>query len=254
MEAWIRFRTGGCREVTLHNWNLRKAAQNHWRFYWNPAGGAEVRHQGRLYPLDADRIVLISPNTHFTSRLRDTAVRHLFAHFQLGKPYDNIEPTVFSVEIDRARGKDLQRLRHGANRPLEPSGILLLGRLIFDALGQMEPECWPRSIGDDRIEAALSLGLTDLSKRRTNDELAQAAHMSTNAFIRRFRQITGQAPQIYLTHRRIELARYLLAQTDGSVEQIAESCGFAGRSHFSTVFAKAVGVGPAGYRKRTQSP
>jgi AraC-like DNA-binding protein len=205
-----------------------------------------------LYELTPERVVLIPPETHYTSRLREDRVRHFFVHFQLGKPYDKIQPGIFDFEVtDHIRGL-IEELRRWANRSCDPASLLILGELVFHLLRKLDADRWPQHSVDERIEQALSVGLADLSQRKSNEELARAAHMSTNAFIRRFRQVLGQAPQTYLTHRRIEQARHLLAQTDATIEQIAESCGFAGRSHFSTVFARETGMGPGGYRKSAQ--
>ncbi len=250
--GWVQFRSAGCREITLRNWTLRRPSQEYWRLYWNPSSGAQIRREGALYELTPERVMLIPPRTHYTSRLKADRVRHFFVHFQLGKPYDSIQPGLLDFEVTQQIRSLIERLRRWANRPAEPVSLLALGELVFHLLGKLDAGRWPQRSGDDRIEQALSVGLADLSLRKSNEELARAAHMSTNAFIRRFKQLLGQAPQTYLTHRRIEQARHLLAQTDATIEQIAESCGFAGRSHFSTVFARETGMGPAGYRKRAQ--
>jgi len=40
-----------------------------------------------------------------------------------------------------------------------------------------------------------------------------------------------------------------LLSNDGTIDQVAEDCGFANRFHFSRIFASHMGQGPGKYRR-----
>ncbi|MEO1307688.1 MAG: AraC family transcriptional regulator [Pseudomonadota bacterium] len=79
------------------------------------------------------------------------------------------------------------------------------------------------------------------------DDLAGVANLSSFHFHRSFRAATGITPHRYVTARRIERARRLLA-TDMPAAQVAFACGFASQSHFGQVFKAATGLTPRAYR------
>jgi len=56
------------------------------------------------------------------------------------------------------------------------------------------------------------------------------------------------SPINYLVHRRIEEARYLLAQTNYRISDIANMLGFSSNSYFSQTFHRVVGVSPSQFR------
>jgi transcriptional regulator GlxA family with amidase domain len=102
---------------------------------------------------------------------------------------------------------------------------------------------------DERIAGAARAMEADLSRPWRNPELARAAHMATNAFIRKFREVMGTTPQAFLMTRRLDRVRIMLEHTDLSVEAIADESGFSSRSHLATVFAKRFNTPPGAYRR-----
>lgn len=94
----------------------------------------------------------------------------------------------------------------------------------------------------DHVEANLS------GEIRT-PELAALCRASTGHFHRAFRASTGETPLAYVTARRIERARLLLASGDFSVDVVAFQVGFVSPSHFARVFRAATGQTPFAYRR-----
>ena len=82
------------------------------------------------------------------------------------------------------------------------------------------------------------------------DELAAAAHFSRYHFLRAFRRAFHATPHEYLTRKRIERARELLATSDRTVTEICFEVGFASLGSFSTLFRRIVGWSPSIYRAR----
>jgi AraC-like DNA-binding protein len=84
------------------------------------------------------------------------------------------------------------------------------------------------------------------------DTLSQQAGFSRYHFIRAFRQAYGLTPYQYLTGRRMDKAKSLLANTDQSVTDICFIVGFHSLGSFSSLFRRLVGESPAHYRQMIQ--
>jgi AraC family transcriptional regulator len=80
-------------------------------------------------------------------------------------------------------------------------------------------------------------------------ELAAIAGLSPYHFARAFKQSFGLPPHRYLTSRRMEKAKSLLAQPAVSVTRIGHDLGFSELSSFTTTFRKNVGLTPTDYRR-----
>jgi AraC family transcriptional regulator len=94
----------------------------------------------------------------------------------------------------------------------------------------------------DYIEENLS-GSISLS------DLAQVAGISRFHFHRSFRATTGETPMHYVTRRRIERAKLLLADKSYTTEQIATLVGFHDAAHLHKTFKAREGVSLRVFRK-----
>ncbi|MBQ7565937.1 MAG: helix-turn-helix transcriptional regulator [Oscillospiraceae bacterium] len=79
-------------------------------------------------------------------------------------------------------------------------------------------------------------------------QAAAQANLSPSYYHKLFTALYGVSPGEYLLRRRIEKAKLLLLESDGTLTEIAESCGFSSQSYFGKQFRRAVGVTPARYR------
>jgi AraC family transcriptional regulator len=79
--------------------------------------------------------------------------------------------------------------------------------------------------------------------------LAELAQLSPFHFSRAFKQSFGVPPHRYLTSRRIERAKSLLAQRKLSVTKIGLDVGFSETSSFTSAFRKVTGETPTDYRR-----
>ncbi len=82
------------------------------------------------------------------------------------------------------------------------------------------------------------------------DELARTANFSRYHFLRAFRHAFHVTPHEYLTRKRIERAKQLLAESEFTVTEICFEVGFESLGSFSTLFHKIVGWSPSIYRVR----
>jgi AraC-like DNA-binding protein len=87
----------------------------------------------------------------------------------------------------------------------------------------------------------------------TLDQLAQEAHMNKYYLSHAFKREYGVSPINYMISRRIEESKYLLAETDLSMSQIAQLLGFCSLSYFSQVFRRSQNISPMEFRQSTRS-
>ena len=84
----------------------------------------------------------------------------------------------------------------------------------------------------------------------TLEQLAEEGHMNKFYLSHAFKREYGVSPINYMISKRIEESKYLLAETDLSMTQIAQLLGFSSLSYFSQVFRRTQSVTPMEYRQR----
>jgi AraC family transcriptional regulator len=80
------------------------------------------------------------------------------------------------------------------------------------------------------------------------DQLADAACLSVNHFIRAFHQHTGVTPHRHVVLRRLERGITLLKKPGKSVAEVADGVGFATPAHFVATFRRTMGVTPGAFQ------
>ncbi len=101
---------------------------------------------------------------------------------------------------------------------------------------------------DAFFAASLALIFERLAEPLSISLLAETAHLSRSAYLRRFAQTTGMSPHRFIRKERIKSAMQLLKRTDMTVARIAEETGFYDISHFARIFSVATGCTPTEYR------
>ena len=105
----------------------------------------------------------------------------------------------------------------------------------------------------EEIEIAVSYFNENYNTKISVAQYAESLHISTNWFIRNFKQHMKMSPAQYLLSLRMVNAQSLLENTDYSVGEIAEIVGYDNQLYFSRVFKKEYGISPAQYRKRAEN-
>ena len=80
-------------------------------------------------------------------------------------------------------------------------------------------------------------------------ELALLVGLSANHLCRGFAQSTGQPPHRWMTERRIERAKALLADPRLSLTEIAFAVGYTSQNTLGRAFARVTGVTPSDWRR-----
>ncbi|MEM6422287.1 MAG: AraC family transcriptional regulator, partial [Pseudomonadota bacterium] len=135
---------------------------------------------------------------------------------------------------------------------------LMADGLFMTLLGTLDrlagDEERPRSKGESAsLDAARLARVTEyieanLDRTIVIRELADIASLSAFHFSRCFRAATNTSPHRFVTARRIEASKRMLADPAIPLAQIAFACGFSNQSHFTKTFKEHVGATPGAYR------
>ena len=275
-----------CRYWWMKNWEHKKLSFPFWRIYNNTQKGGFMEYNRQVYEMDPDILYLIAPNTGYSSRLhgnpipdegyqlnggrisettkeereqliRNGAIEHLFIHFTLGYPYDNVSPGIYTFRMNKHLEDRIKLLREYLTRHVAKFNFtifLTLQSLICELLFNMGEEKWKYPMRDVRIARIISYIENNMNEPFSNESLASLANMATNSFSRLFKEDTGVTLQTFIKKKRIHTACLSLLHSEDSIDEIAEKTGFANRYHFTRVFSKVVGNTPARYRKGSLFP
>lgn len=89
----------------------------------------------------------------------------------------------------------------------------------------------------------------NLSKKITLTDLAWQLHCSTVTLTEHFKNEYGITIMEYVTKKRMDKAGRLLVNSELSVGEIAEECGFTDNEYFSRCFKSAYGMPPSVWRR-----
>lgn len=86
------------------------------------------------------------------------------------------------------------------------------------------------------------------------EALARRTAMSPRHFARVFAREFGVTPARYVERARVEAARRLLEASDGSLDEVADACGFGSAETLRRAFQRQLRVSPSSYRRTFPPP
>ncbi len=268
-----------CRHWKLSKWEFEELSFPFWRIYYNANNGAYINYNNKELALLPDRIYLIAPNTSYSSHLFENKipekgyalegtrvqtklehllpvegriVYHLFIHFNLGVPYDNIGAGIFQFYLNSHLKEKISIILEQLSvdfTQFDYHSAIVIQSLINDLLSTIPKADWNIAFKDQRVQEVARFIENNLQHNLKNDILGRQANMATNAFTRLFVNEMGISPQRFVKKKRIDKACVLLHHTSYTIDRIASETGFADRYHFSRVFNQVTGFSPARYRK-----
>lgn len=256
----IRLLSAGCIKVDTW-WTETDRLREFWRLYLNDEDGAALRIRDEIHPMPAGRLVLVPAGLDFEVQLK-APIEQFFVQFEFvgwpsGAALEVVpRPVALVPHPDRdALARSLAAEVQTAHElePILASRLKALAHLVTAAVLRDVPEDRARSFmriaeGQQELLAVLQFIDKHLDETLANDRLAEIAGASESRFIRRFRDATGRTPGRYVQDRRVRRAAELLVSTGQTIDQIADSCGFANRYYFTRVFTQRMGCPPARYR------
>lgn len=180
-----------------------------------------------------------------------------FVHFTLEEPtmqpLMDALPTCFYPE----RFEEQRKILHdviGARRspdslaPIAASGAVmqLLWDLHMDVTEPVATQPW------NPVRKAIALIRKSYDEPLSVEQLAKACNLSVSHFHKVFVKTTGTTPNRYLMLCRLNAAKTLLQNSNCSVAQVAESCGFSSQGYFCDCMKKYIGMSPRQFRTSGQ--
>jgi len=142
---------------------------------------------------------------------------------------------------------DLQQARRDGRSPRSMLNVFLaLTDLLFDVRVDQ-----PASAATT-VQKALNYIERNLNKRVTLDDAADYADISACYLSRMFRKTLDVNFVTYLTTRRMELAKEMLAGTERSITDVAREFSYNDLNYFCKSFKKEVGMSPSEYRRQAR--
>ncbi len=90
---------------------------------------------------------------------------------------------------------------------------------------------------------------TNYNRPITLNMLSEKYFVSIPILCRTFKESTNYTIGEYLLKVRLDNAKFLLLNTNKSIDDIAEACGFSSANYFSLMFKRKIGISPLNYRK-----
>lgn len=260
------------------DWNFEKINSPFTRIYFVTEGKAAVSINSEIHELTPGNMYIIPAFTEHTD-LCTGVFKHFYVHlyeedvdsgdgiignydfpFEIpGQPIDRMlfeslcaHNSSMALKFSDPKIYDnkhslIECVRLNRNRPLfdrlESMGIIfqLLGRFVKCAKPKYQTK-------DHRIQSALKAISANTGESIRVEELASQACMSTDHFIRLFKQEVGCTPAQFLIDKKMMKAKLMLASESISTKEIAYSLGYDDVSYFTRIFKKHVGTTPKLYR------
>ncbi|GLO69101.1 hypothetical protein MACH17_06180 [Phaeobacter inhibens] len=116
----------------------------------------------------------------------------------------------------------------------------------------IEEDTLLHALFDPRFQVVLDRIHADPTEPWTVEDLARLGGQSRTAFATHFKSIMGIGPIAYVTRCRVEIAKALLADSDLSLDKIAERAGYSDTNAFNRAFKRETGSAPGAYRRSSR--
>ena len=228
---------------------IRRSRPEQLRITNRPANGVALIRGGSVYRYRTDTTDALSDRTHVI-------------FLPCGATYDleclvpgdcgliNFEGDVHSDApfcLETSRPDELFALYERIERSASDYARLSLLYAVFDAL-EAERRCQELPAVLRAAKAYMDASFAESTL--TCASVAAAVNISEVYLRRLFAEKLGVTPHAYLESLRMEKAKALLRRGDGTVEEIAAACGYAGVYYFSAAFKKHTGLPPTVFRAR----
>ncbi len=163
-----------------------------------------------------------------------------------------IEPPLSSVDVYNERvgyeaGRLMSRLLQGQDPPASPLLIPPRGIAIRQSTDTFTQK-------DEYVASALRYIWRMSHQSISVEDIIKHVACSRRTLENRFRQHRGRTPLEEIQRARIERVKRRLVETDRSIAQIAQDCGFVYIAQLNAAFRRHTGVTPGIFRRQARTP
>ena len=246
------------------DWHSVPHTHNHVELFYIIGGKGQFLINDQLYPVNTNHLVIINPNViHTEVSLNAQPLEYIV----LG--VDGIELSISGTSngqfciLDHFESLDMASCLRNILREMEMKQPgyedvcqafmeILIIRLMRSTGLSLPSET--SAVSTNRQCAAVRRYIDlHFKEALTLEQLAEEGHMNKFYLSHAFKREYGVSPINYMISRRIEESKYLLAETDLSMSQIAQLLGFSSLSYFSQVFHRTQSISPKEYRQSQKS-
>lgn len=242
------------------DWHSVPHTHNHTELFFIVSGRGQFLVDDQLYPVDVNSLVIINPNvTHTEVSLNAQPLEYIVLGIEgIELATSSTSHGQFSI-LDHYGSAEISGCLRNILREMEQKNqgykdvcqaymeILIIRLMRITALAVPAK---PHAISNNRQCAAVRRYIDlHFKEALTLEQLAEESHMNKYYLSHAFKREYGISPINYMISKRIEESKYLLAETDLSMSQIAQLLGFSSLSYFSQVFHRTQAVSPKEYRQ-----
>lgn len=256
---------GRARCEPLHSYG--PAVRPHYLIHYILDGRGRYQTEGREFLLGRGEGFLIEPNkqTFYQASAEDP-----WSYLWIGFDGTNCEKCLRAIGLGSGQpvfrcgdGGELLELVEAMlthNRPDSASTFLLQALLcqFFACLargmtGHTETGLSQTERENLYVHQALEYIRNNYANGITVGDVARYVALNRSYLFTLFQRVLGVSPREYLARFRLTRARELLTLTDGSIANIALSCGYRDPQVFSKAFKQHFGITPARYRRQDRA-
>ena len=242
------------------DWHSVPHTHNHMELFFIVGGKGQFLIEDQLHPVDVNNLVIINPNVvHTEVSLNAQPLEYIVlgvAGIQLAG--SDTSDGQFSI-LDHFESAEISGCLRNILREMELKNTgyedvcqaymeILIIRLMRSTALAVPSEAQAVSVNRQCAAVRRYIDL-HFKEPLTLEQLAGEGHINKFYLSHAFKREYGVSPINYMISKRIEESKYLLAETDLSMTQIAQLLGFSSLSYFSQVFRRTQSVTPMEYRQ-----
>lgn len=240
----------------LDNFVVPSGSHDQWTILILTSGSFEVQMKKRTDIISKNDMYIFPAHMQFKRQIIDK-ISYYGIQFDINPSSSDAFtiPHGKPANIDKKRiNRNLNLLDYYLNQNDTLSNNIKL-HILFDILYQVSLN--PVSVENMKInDPAMNYILKYIEENYTSkiflEEIANKLCMTTSGIIYKFKKYTGMTPLNYIIQLKTNLAKNLLLQTNMSINEIAEQCGYENMYYFSNAFKKITGLPPSSFRNKNR--
>lgn len=234
----------------------------HYEIYFLYSGSRSFFIENALYSITAPAILVVPPFA--MHKTEGGAFRRVNIYVTESMLNDFQKEVLTSLSLSFVPLTDAQSaallsiLNLSLDHPLTEEHQLDVDKAKFDyfilSLYHFAENRLPQSVESDGqasplVTKAINYMNANYSEPLALDDLAERIYATKQTLNYHFKKDLGCTPMNYLLRLRLTKVKELLATSNKSIEDIAETCGFSSGNYLTLIFKQKEGISPSSYRK-----